>query len=60
MALSLAFHIVFAAAGIAMPVLMVVAEVLWLKKRDPEYLSLTKAWAKGTPRRVQDRLCHPA
>jgi cytochrome d ubiquinol oxidase subunit I len=48
MALSLAFHIVFAAVGIAMPVLMVVAEILWLRKRDPEYLALTKAWAKGT------------
>ncbi len=48
MALSLAFHIIFAAVGIAMPVLMVVAEILWLRTRDPEYLALTKAWAKGT------------
>jgi cytochrome d ubiquinol oxidase subunit I len=48
MALSLAFHIVFAAVGIAMPVLMVAAEVLWRRKGDPEYLALTKAWAKGT------------
>jgi cytochrome bd ubiquinol oxidase subunit I len=48
MAVSLAFHIVFAAIGMAMPLLMVVAEVLWLRKRDPVYLALTKAWAKGT------------
>lgn len=48
MAMSLAFHIVFAAVGIAMPVLMVAAEVLWLRTRDAEYLALTKAWAKGT------------
>jgi len=48
MALSLAFHIVFAAVGVAMPVLMVIAEILWIRKRDPEYLALTKAWARGT------------
>src|SRR5688572_8689366 len=48
MALSLGFHIIFAAVGIAMPVLMVLAEVLWLHGRDPDYLALTKAWAKGT------------
>ncbi len=31
MALSLAFHILFAVAGMAMPVLMAIAEWLWLK-----------------------------
>jgi cytochrome d ubiquinol oxidase subunit I len=48
MALSLAFHIVFAAVGIAMPLLMVIAEVVWLRKKDPADLALAKAWAKGT------------
>lgn len=48
MALSLAFHIVFAAVGVAMPALMVAAEALWLRTKDPEYLDLAKAWAKGT------------
>jgi cytochrome d ubiquinol oxidase subunit I len=48
MGLSLAFHIVFAAIGIAMPVLMVVAEVLWLRARHPDHLALAKSWAKGT------------
>lgn len=48
MALSLGFHIVFAAIGIAMPLFMVVAEVLWLRTRDADYLGLTKAWARGT------------
>ena len=33
MAMSLAFHIVFAVIGMAMPVLMVVAEWLWLRTR---------------------------
>lgn len=48
MAMSLAFHIVFAAVGIAMPLLMVIAEWRWLRSRDEIYLTLAKRWAKGT------------
>src|SRR5437667_1995061 len=48
MAISLAFHIVFAAAGIAMPLLMVISEWRWLRTRDPVYLDLTRRWLKGT------------
>ena len=48
MGLSLAFHIVFAAVGIALPLLMVIADVLWIRTRDPDYLTLTKLLAKGT------------
>src|SRR6185436_11086315 len=48
MALSLGFHIVFACAGIAMPLLMVIAEVMWRRTGDEHYLRLTKTWAKGT------------
>jgi cytochrome d ubiquinol oxidase subunit I len=48
MAISLMFHILFAIAGMAMPVLMVVSEALWLKTKRPLYLDLTKRWAKGT------------
>ena len=48
MGLSLAFHIVFAVIGMAMPVMMVVAEALWLRSRNPTYLELTRRWAKGT------------
>lgn len=48
MAISLAFHIVFAAAGIAMPLMMVIAESRWRRTRDETYLTLTKRWAKGT------------
>src|SRR5947207_1305565 len=48
MAVSLAFHIVFAAAGIAMPLLMVVSEGRWLRTRDPVDLELTRRWARGT------------
>lgn len=48
MAISLAFHIVFAAVGVAMPLLMVIAEWRWLRTRDEVYLALAKRWAKGT------------
>ena len=48
MAMSLAFHIIFAVIGIAMPLLMVIAEGLWLKTREEIYLTLAKRWAKGT------------
>ena len=48
MAMSLGFHIVFAAVGIAMPVLMVAAEILWRRTGDAEWLTLCKRWAKGT------------
>jgi len=48
MAGSLAFHIIFAVIGMAMPLLMVLAERRWQKTRDPVYKSLAKRWAKGT------------
>jgi cytochrome d ubiquinol oxidase subunit I len=47
MAMSLAFHIVFAALGIGMPLLMVLAEGAWLRTGQPVYLELSKRWAKG-------------
>src|SRR5436190_19695193 len=48
MAMSLAFHIIFAAVGIAMPLLMIIAEWKWLRTKDEVYLTLAKRWAKGT------------
>jgi len=48
MAISLAFHIIFAAIGIAMPLLMIIAEWKWLRSKDDVYLTLAKRWAKGT------------
>ena len=48
MAVSLIFHIVFAAIGIAMPLLMVIAEWRWMKTGDMGYLTLAKRWARGT------------
>src|SRR5512146_1998297 len=48
MALSLGFHIVFAEIGIAMPLMMVLAERRWRRSGDELYLQLAKRWAKGT------------
>ncbi len=47
MAMSLAFHIIFAAIGIAMPLLMIIAEWKWLRSKDEIYLTLAQRWAKG-------------
>ncbi len=48
MAMSLAFHIVFAALGIGMPLLMAMAEGMYLRTKQPVYLDLCHRWAKGT------------
>ena len=48
MAMSLAFHIIFAVVGMAMPLLMVLAEWRWLKSGEESYRILAKRWAKGT------------
>src|SRR5258706_10281202 len=47
MALSLDFHIVFAALGIGMPLLMALAEGMYLRTKQPVYLDLCKRWSKG-------------
>ncbi|HEU4760762.1 MAG TPA: cytochrome ubiquinol oxidase subunit I [Gemmatimonadales bacterium] len=48
MAVSLIFHIVFAAIGIAMPLLMVIAEWRWQRTGDEGYLTLARRWGRGT------------
>jgi len=48
MAISLGFHIIFAVAGMALPLMMVIAEWRWLQLQDATYLTLAKRWARGT------------
>jgi cytochrome bd ubiquinol oxidase subunit I len=48
MGLTLAFHIIFAAVGVSLPLMMTVAEWRWHRTKDPAYLLLAKRWAKGT------------
>jgi cytochrome d ubiquinol oxidase subunit I len=47
MALSLGFHIIFAAIGMAMPFLMAVSHYRWIRTGKRVYLDLTKAWSRG-------------
>jgi cytochrome d ubiquinol oxidase subunit I len=44
---SLAFHIVFAALGMGLPLLMVIAEGISLRTGNPVYLALARRWAKA-------------
>ncbi|MDB4894307.1 MAG: cytochrome ubiquinol oxidase subunit [Firmicutes bacterium] len=48
MGYSLGFHMIFAALGVGMPALMLIAEALWLRSRKPEYQKLAQTWAKAT------------
>ncbi|WP_304984943.1 cytochrome ubiquinol oxidase subunit I, partial [Corallococcus sp. CA047B] len=48
MGLSLAFHIVFAAAGVALPVLMVLSDWKHRRTGDNDYRKLSEKLAKGT------------
>ncbi|MDR1011027.1 MAG: cytochrome ubiquinol oxidase subunit I [Opitutaceae bacterium] len=47
MAFSLGFHIIFASIGMTMPFFMSAAHWLWLKKKKPMHLELTKMWMRG-------------
>ncbi len=46
-AVSLAFHIVFAALGVGMPLLLCVAEGLGLFRRDAVWYALARRWSKA-------------
>ena len=47
MGTSLAFHIVFAVLGVGLPLLMLVAEGLWLRTKDDVWLNLARRWSKA-------------
>jgi len=48
MAISLGFHILFSVVGIAMPLLMVIAEDRWIRRGDEASRALARTWAHGT------------
>jgi cytochrome d ubiquinol oxidase subunit I len=48
MELSLGFHMIFAAIGMAMPVMMLIAERRWMRHHDRDALALARTWAKLT------------
>src|SRR2546426_2397086 len=47
MGTSLGFHIVFAVLGVGLPLLMLIAEGLWLRTRDEVWLNLARRWSKA-------------
>ena len=47
MALSMAFHIIYACIGMVMPFFMAVSHYLWLRKGDEVFKNITIAWSKG-------------
>jgi cytochrome d ubiquinol oxidase subunit I len=46
MTVSLAFHMVYAAVGIGLPLLMVMVEGMYLRTGRPHYKELAKTWSK--------------
>ena len=48
MGMSLGFHIVFAAIGIGLPLLMALSEGIYLRTGKPVYLELAKRWGRGS------------
>lgn len=44
MAMSLAFHIIYAAVGMGMPLLMAIAEGFYLRTRIPVYTAQGQRW----------------
>jgi len=48
MGLSLAFHICFATIGIGVPLLLLIAEGLWLRTGNELYRQMAKRWARVT------------
>ena len=47
MGTSLAFHFVFAALGVGLPLLVFVVEGLWLRTRRRAYYDLARTWARA-------------
>ncbi|HXF51409.1 MAG TPA: cytochrome ubiquinol oxidase subunit I [Dehalococcoidia bacterium] len=46
MGVSLGFHIVFAALGIGLPLLLFIAEGLWLRTGDAHYREMARRWSR--------------
>jgi cytochrome d ubiquinol oxidase subunit I len=47
MGTSLAFHYIFAALGVGLPMLLFVVEGLWLRTKDPNYYRLARTWSRA-------------
>ncbi|RWZ60764.1 cytochrome ubiquinol oxidase subunit I [Halobacillus fulvus] len=45
--MTLIFHIIFAAIGVGVPIMISVAEFIGIKKKDPHYTLLARRWTRG-------------
>ncbi|QOR69037.1 cytochrome ubiquinol oxidase subunit I [Cytobacillus suaedae] len=43
---TMAFHIIFATIGVGLPLMMLIAELLYQKTKDQEYVVMAKRWTK--------------
>jgi cytochrome d ubiquinol oxidase subunit I len=48
MGMSLAFHIIFSALGVGLPLLLCIAEGLALRTKNPVWMIVTRRWTKAT------------
>src|SRR5919112_4901273 len=48
MELSLGFHMLFAAVGMALPLMLLIVERRWMRTGDRDALALAKTWSKAT------------
>ncbi|ERG66360.1 MULTISPECIES: cytochrome ubiquinol oxidase subunit I [Exiguobacterium] len=46
-ALTLGFHVIFATIGVGVPLLILLAEFLGIKKKDPKYTLMARRWSRG-------------
>ncbi|QAS52562.1 cytochrome ubiquinol oxidase subunit I [Halobacillus litoralis] len=44
---SLGFHIIYATIGVGLPVMIIIAEVMHMIKKDSDYALMAKRWTKG-------------
>ncbi|MFC3884727.1 cytochrome ubiquinol oxidase subunit I [Bacillus songklensis] len=45
--MTMAFHIIFATLGVGIPLMILLAELLYQKTKDKEYAIMAKRWTKG-------------
>jgi len=45
--MTMAFHIIFATLGVGLPLMILLAEWLFQRTRDPDYERMAKRWTKG-------------
>lgn len=45
--MTLGFHAIFATLGVAIPLMIAIAEIIGIRKKDPHYILMAKRWSRG-------------